>query len=85
MRLTTAKAGLGWGPLLPPARPAAFNPFLFHASSAHFKRPRRQISCFFCRAAVFHLGMCSPKLGFRTVKYLWGYYIFLQQPISWSV
>lgn len=85
MRLTMGKAGLGWGPLLPPARPAAVNPFLLRAGSARFQRPRRQISPFFGGAAVSHLGMRSPELSFGTVKYLWGYYIFLQQPTSWSV
>lgn len=83
MRLTMGKAGLGAA--APPCPPAAFNPFFLRAGSVHFKQLYRQICCFFHRAAVFHLGMCSPELGFGTVKYLWGYYICPQQPISQTI
>lgn len=64
--LTMGERGQVWaGAAAPDPAAPAFNPFLLPC-----QRPHRHISGSFRGAAVFHLGMRSPELGFGTVKYL---------------
>lgn len=62
------RAGLGALTLPPPLL------FLLLLLLRALQTPTVTNSSFLHGAAAFHLGMCSPELGFGTVKYPWGYF-----------